>query len=336
MDTPLHLLTDGRERIFWGYLLASAAIALVVMLAQGKPLSYQRVKVYWGSPDVKLDCGYFLLNWLIKSLLIVPFVLALNTVAIWTLDLLQIIANPMFLPWPIHTIAAIYTGLLFVAEDCSRYWLHRAMHRNRWLWSIHKVHHSAETLSPLTFYRVHPIENTLFALRHALVAGMVTGAFVFCFGSRLDLYTVFGSNLLVVCLFEFTSNLRHSHIRLGYGPWLERFLVSPAQHQIHHNHRTLNNNYGSALALWDWMFGTLRLTRDCTQEHHYGLGAGRRARYDNLLKLLVYPLQDIYRQLRKNQLRKAKIRKTLLYKTQRHTELEQRSKGKQAVSCVQN
>ena len=31
-----------------------------------------------------------------------------------------------------------------------------------------------------------------------------------------------------------TGNLRHSHVWLPFGPKLERWLLSPAQHQLHH------------------------------------------------------------------------------------------------------
>jgi sterol desaturase/sphingolipid hydroxylase (fatty acid hydroxylase superfamily) len=36
-------------------------------------------------------------------------------------------------------------------------------------------------------------------------------------------------------------------------------LISPAMHQMHHSiePRHFNRNYGQALAIWDWMFGTL-------------------------------------------------------------------------------
>jgi sterol desaturase/sphingolipid hydroxylase (fatty acid hydroxylase superfamily) len=40
---------------------------------------------------------------------------------------------------------------------------------------------------------------------------------------------------------------------------LGRIFVSPAYHQVHHssNPKHFNKNFGSCLALWDWMFGTL-------------------------------------------------------------------------------
>lgn len=291
--TPLTPLLDGRERIFWGYLLASAGLALGIALVRRESWSGQRLRAYFGSADARLDGRYFIVHQLIRVWLLVPLVLSVDTVARGTLDLLGALADPPYLPWPYRWIVLAYTFALFVAGDLSRYALHRLLHRNRWLWAFHKVHHSAEALNPLTFYRVHPLENALFALRNAVVTGIVTGAFVFCFGTRLDVYALFGGNLFVVVLFAFTGNLRHSHIRLGYGRWLERLFVSPAQHQIHHDVRHLQRNFGSALAIWDWLFGTLRCTHEVGGALRFGLGRGRRQHYDGVCKLLGKPFLDL-------------------------------------------
>lgn len=301
INTPLELFLDGSERIFWGYLLASALIALVVCLRQPEVLSLTRLKAYLWSADAKLDYRYFLINWLIKTVLIVPVLVSGQTVALWTVHWLNTVADPLFLPWRYRTIVLTYTLALFVAGDLSRYGLHRWMHSNRWLWQFHQIHHSAEALNPLTFYRLHPLENVLFALRHAIVAGLITGLFIFCFGSRVDLYTVLGGNLFVVGLFAVTGNLRHSHIRLGYGRWLEYLLISPAQHQVHHQTRHMQRNFGSALALWDWLFGTLRLSRDVPNDRDFGLGAGKREHFNSVSKIITQPFINIYSSIRREQ-----------------------------------
>jgi len=46
------------------------------------------------------------------------------------------------------------------------------------------------------------------------------------------------------------SNLRHSHIPLGFGSF-ERYIISPAQHQLHHSIDHGHGNLGAYLALWD-------------------------------------------------------------------------------------
>jgi len=293
IDSPLALFLNGSNRIFWGYLIVSAFIAIIWLIAQGQKVSVARFKAYWWNADAKLDYGYFVVNWLLKKSLIIPVLLSGQTVALWTLNHLNSVSEPLFLQWYYRDIILFYTFCLFILGDFSRYWLHRWMHTNRWLWKFHQVHHSAESLNPLTFYRLHPVEIILFALRHALVAGIITGIFIFCFGARVDLYAVLGGNLFVVYLFAFTGNLRHSHIRLSYGRWLERVLSSPAQHQVHHQQQNMHKNFSSVLTLWDWLFGTLKLSRDVPHTQKFGLGAGKRQDFDSIVKILINPFFNI-------------------------------------------
>ena len=75
----------------------------------------------------------------------------------------------------------LYTLTLFVAWDLSRYLLHRLLHGVPFLWELHKVHHSAEVLTPLTLYRSHPIESFLYRMRGVLVVSAVTGTFFYFF-----------------------------------------------------------------------------------------------------------------------------------------------------------
>ncbi|MDQ2093715.1 sterol desaturase family protein [Rhodalgimonas zhirmunskyi] len=299
LPTPFEGLFDGRERLFWLYLLGSALIALVLMLAAGNWPSRARIRAYWLSRDARLDALYFLVAWGLRTALIIPLVLSVQTVAVWVLHALNATFEPPFLAWAYRDIVLAYTLALFLLSDFTRYWLHRLMHRSRWLWPFHRVHHAAKVLTPLLVYRIHPLESLLFALRHAAVAGAVTGVFIFLFGARLDLFTIFGENLFIVALFAFTANLRHSHVRLSYGRWLEHILVSPAQHQIHHDRRHLNTNFGSCLALWDWMFGTLKLPLETQGAPDYGIGP-RGTRYSSVSALLLEPFRDLGRLIRRS------------------------------------
>jgi sterol desaturase/sphingolipid hydroxylase (fatty acid hydroxylase superfamily) len=273
-------------------------IARVLSRRPGKGPLCARICRYWLSRDSRLDALYFLIAWALRTALIVPLVLSVQSVAVWTLHGLNALYEPPFLTWRYRNIVLAYTLALFIFSDLSRYWLHRMMHRSRWLWPFHRVHHAAEVLTPLLFYRIHPLESLLFALRHAVVAGVITGLFIFLFGARLDLYTIFGENLFIVALFAFTANLRHSHVRLSYGRWLDRILISPAQHQIHHDRRYLQSNFGSCLAIWDWMFGTLRLPAQTQGAPDYGIGP-RGARYRSVGALLWVPFRDIGQMIRR-------------------------------------
>ena len=71
--------------------------------------------------------------------------------------------------------------------------------------------------------------------------------------------TIFGVNVFSFMFLSFGANLRHSHVKLTYFNWLENILISPFQHQIHHSNNAehYNKNFGSKLAVWDYLFGTL-------------------------------------------------------------------------------
>jgi len=84
--------------------------------------------------------------------------------------------------------------------------------------------------------------------------GIVFGLF-----GIVDFTTIFGLTVLIALMNLTGGALRHSHIWLDFGPVLDRILISPAQHQIHHSLAPKHHdcNYGLTLAVWDWMFGTL-------------------------------------------------------------------------------
>ena len=159
---------------------------------------------------------------------------------------------------PEYVCALIFTVTLFILDDYSRYWTHRALHRIPILWEFHKVHHSATTLTPLTVFRTHPVEAVVFSIRGAIVQGTVVGIAFAIFGPNLNLLTILGANFLSVLFHALGSNLRHSHIPLRYPSWLERWLVSPAQHQLHHSvsEEHFDKNFGVAFACWDLIHGT--------------------------------------------------------------------------------
>ena len=103
-------------------------------------------------------------------------------------------------------------------------------------------------------------------------------------------YLVFICNALA-------ANLRHSHVWLSFGPHIEHVLNSPAQHQIHHSDapRHFHKNFATNLSLWDWLFGTLYVTRAKPEVISFGTGEGDHERYLSLYGLIVTPFVDIAR-----------------------------------------
>jgi sterol desaturase/sphingolipid hydroxylase (fatty acid hydroxylase superfamily) len=116
-------------------------------------------------------------------------------------------------------------------------------------------------LTPLTVYRNHPVESLFFALRGVLATGLVTGIFFHLFRGRAVQADILGANAIGFVFNLVGGNLRHSHVWISYGRFLERILISPAQHQIHHSSDPSHygRNFGSWLAIWDGLGGSLHL-----------------------------------------------------------------------------
>lgn len=256
------------KRVFLGYLLSALAIALAVqMVLARQTLALALRKLFsreiWLSRSARADYLLLMINQvvmmgaaprLLTNLAFATFLF--ETLHVWFDGRPQLAA-------PAWAIGFGFTAALFLVDDLSKYLVHRAMHRWPFLWAFHEVHHSAETLTPLTVYRTHPVEGVLFALRAALAQGLVLAPFVFFFGGGVALMTILGANAFLFFFNLAGANLRHSHIWISYGPWLERWLISPAQHQIHHSIETrhYDRNFGAVLAVWDRWGGSLCLAR---------------------------------------------------------------------------
>jgi len=198
-------------------------------------------------------------------------------------------------PW---WLPVLYTGFLFVIDDFARFFLHFLMHKIPALWAFHKVHHSAEHLTPFTVLRTHPIEGILFSVRGALVQGFCIALFTYLFGNQFSLVTVFSANIIVFAFNVLGSNLRHSHVYIPYFRWLEKWIISPAQHQIHHSvlPKHFDKNMGVVLSTWDRIFGTLYLS-DRTAPKQYGINEKQNGKYHSVFETIILPFVESWKSI---------------------------------------
>ena len=251
------------QRLFWVYIVSTLLIATVYLTVYPEEKKINLSKDLWLHQSATLDYRYFVVSFFIKAWLVIPLLIGVNEVMFFTQELLNDYFGFYLVKGLSYTeVMVIFTITLFVVSDFTRYWLHRFMHTVPLLWKFHKVHHSAKVLTPVTFYRVHPVENILFGLRFSLTIGLVSGVFLYFFGGLLSLMDVLGVNIIVFIFNIIGSNLRHSHIKLKYFKWIETFFISPFQHQIHHSTTLYNYNFGGYLAIWDLWFGTLKYSAD--------------------------------------------------------------------------
>jgi len=293
---PLDALFGAEQRVFLPFLGTSAAIAAIVWAVVVRPrgrtslLGFLFPRAVWLHRSALLDYRLLFLRALLSLLLVVPVFLSTIAVAVEVSRALRHTVGMSSLQLARPWIMALFTLAAFVIDDLTRYVVHRVMHRVPFLWELHKVHHSAEVMTPFTLQRVHPIEGFVMAVRASATLGLVSGVFIWLFPGKVQIAMVLGVDVITFGFAALGANLRHSHVWLSYGPIVERVLISPAQHQIHHSveRAHYDKNYGAALAVWDWMFRSLYVPRG-RERITFGL-AGEKNHRDTVVSLVIDPM----------------------------------------------
>ena len=292
---------DPKKRVFLFYILISILIATAWFMIN-KKLSLKKtlIKIFdkkiFFSKSAKSDYKIFLINQLIM-MIVSPFLITQLTIAtalyfyFHTIDWLS---AGMFVGIAKIYIILSFTIFQFTIDDFSKYIVHRFMHKWPVLWALHKVHHSATVLTPMTVFRTHPLEGIIFSLRSAITQAIGISLFFYLFGNLVSLYTIVGVNVFVFVFNILGSNLRHSHIGIRYWKWLEYIFISPAQHQLHHSiaFEHHDKNFGAALAIWDWLFGSLHNSVEF-ETLHLGIKKNQHDATHNLKNLYLDPIHEI-------------------------------------------
>jgi sterol desaturase/sphingolipid hydroxylase (fatty acid hydroxylase superfamily) len=251
------------------YLGLAALVAWVVYRRRGRGQGFWRWLVparIWGHPSHWIDLQLFVLGRILAVLGVFGGVALTTLVATWVAGVV-----PALLPAEsLGPVALAF--LLWLPSDFALYWMHRFYHRFSVIWPLHAVHHSAEVLTPFTTYRQHPLSLLLTGWGVAGFVGLCQGLLLGAVADDLAVAEIAGINLFILLTNAGLAALHHSHVWLSYGPLLERILISPAQHQIHHSTDPAHygKNLGNSLAIWDWMFGTLYVIRG-TERLTFGL-----------------------------------------------------------------
>ncbi len=155
--------------------------------------------------------------------------------------------------WPImfvyrHRLFDVSPGAwtwiaLFLGAEFCYYVHHLAMHKIRWLWATHSVHHSPTRLNLSAGIRLgwgaHLTGGFLFYL--PLIALGFNPAAVF-------------ATLAAGLFYQFFLHMAYAP---NLGP-LEWVLNTPRHHHVHHasNPKCIDRNFGAVLIVFDRLFGT--------------------------------------------------------------------------------
>jgi sterol desaturase/sphingolipid hydroxylase (fatty acid hydroxylase superfamily) len=297
VDPFIQVLFRGSV-FWWPYLLSAAAVAVGgFWLARGGGIAtlgaFRRrylSRRLWAHPSAQADYAYYIVNSILHPVLVAPLVISGAAVAASVEGGLVAAFGPMSAPLlGLGAARVLYTVLFFLAYDYARFLAHGLLHDVPLLWQFHKLHHSAEVLTPLTNYRAHPVELFIMAAVPNLATGLASGALWYLAADTVGFYTLLGAHVFMLP-FNAVANLRHFPVWISFGPALNRWLVSPAHHHIHHSAdaRHFGRNRGFALALWDRLAGTLYVP-GAEEELRLGLADGTDGAWHGVGRMYVWP-----------------------------------------------
>jgi sterol desaturase/sphingolipid hydroxylase (fatty acid hydroxylase superfamily) len=242
------------------------------------------------------DVGFILLKQLVRPWVAAAFLLFTSAkCAVMTYGVLVLAFGPRVqAAMPI----GLFAGLLIAAvliQDGLRFSAHYLVHRISILWDVHKVHHSAEFLTPLTNHRVHLIEELIQQAATGLSVGPLLAIAAFLTATSVSTTTLLGFDAYMLIDTLSFGMLRHSHIGLSFGR-LEHYLMSPRQHHLHHSidPRHLDKNFGFLLSCWDRIAGTICYSNP-KENLSFGISPEEAGDYNSVLKLHLMPYVKMYR-----------------------------------------
>lgn len=148
---------------------------------------------------------------------------------------------------------------IMVLDLIAQYFVHYLLHKIKWMWRLHLVHHSDTHVDATTGTRHHPFDFIIretFALIAILITGMPVAFYLF--------YRI---------LSVFFTYFTHANIRLPLkvDKLLSYVIVTPNMHKFHHHYQLpwTDSNYGNILSIWDRIFGSF--VYDKTENIRYGI-----------------------------------------------------------------
>ena len=228
---------------FWGLILISLLVwSLEILFPWRKNQSIFR-KDFW------LDGFYMFFNFFLFSIAISGFYKLLEV----SFSSIGITNKTLALINLSELSSAIQLIIFFILLDFVQWFTHSMLHRYRFLWRFHSVHHSVKEMGFAAHLRYHWMEN-IFYKPLKTFAVMLLGGF-----EPEQAYIV---HFIAISI----GHLNHANVKITWG--IFKYVVNnPVMHLYHHAYvlpkeRRRGVNYGISLSLWDYIFGTAYVPED--------------------------------------------------------------------------
>jgi sterol desaturase/sphingolipid hydroxylase (fatty acid hydroxylase superfamily) len=180
-----------------------------------------------------------------------------------------------------------------VLDDFNYYWHHRLSHTVRVMWAAHIVHHSSNN----------------FNLGSGIRNGWVTLLYKPLFWMWLPAIG-FHPYMVLICLAIQSLWQFQLHTKfVPYMGFLEKFLNTHKQHQVHHaqNVEYMDKNHGGYLNIFDRLFGTHEVLQEETVDIKFGVVHPPKTNHP--IDILTHEYRDIWRDVKST----PKLKHKLMY-----------------------
>ncbi len=297
---PIVYLTYPNSQFYILTYVTSALLAVIVLkVVRPSPALAAGKNKYWFFPErihenrhARLDLKLFLLN--VYYILLQALVTGGATFL--TVPLVIKLCALFFGPAssavsPSIALTIICMLLVFLAHELGYWFGHLLLHKIPALWEFHKVHHSAEHLTPLTELRQHPLEAALGPFFMVSLASLVQGPMVYAFGAQSLMLDPAAQNIITLIFYYSIIHWRHTDLPIYLPGIWSKLIQAPTHHQVHHSSdpRHFDKNLGYCLSIFDWAFGTLYVPKK-EETIVYGIGEHDPA-YQTVASNMIVPVQ---------------------------------------------
>jgi sterol desaturase/sphingolipid hydroxylase (fatty acid hydroxylase superfamily) len=166
---------------------------------------------------------------------------------------------------------------ILVLDLITQYGVHFLLHKVRWMWRLHIVHHSDKKVDVTTGTRHHPFDFMIRETAALLVVIMM--------GMPLSFYLFYR---ILTILFTY-FNHANVELPLKVDKAISLLIVSPNMHKFHHHYQLpwTDCNYGNVLSIWDRIFGTYMYGDP--KKIQYGLDSSDHTDDESILVQLAIP-----------------------------------------------
>ena len=161
-------------------------------------------------------------------------------------------------PWIVLLLGTLLLG------DFIAYWSHRIMHTTKMGWQQHAWHHTPKHIWWMSGLRGTPAHLVM------TFAPYTFGNIIFLAPHTEDNGALLATAAIIGIL---NQHIIHSNIHLPFASIIEKVLVTPRFHFVHHSAdiRFTNSNYGFIFSFWDKAFGSYTNPDHTAKEEQLGL-----------------------------------------------------------------